>query len=240
MDRTLERNKKASPSRAHRTHCDVYSLGISIQNGANLLGLQHQTLESIEDTALKRFQPDTRPRLDLLYTSDLWNLLNLCQNEDARYRPKLHYLYKETKLRTEPFRALGQAEEAEAFGKGIPGCFHSNVLFKRTDRKRFETDPVFRSKYRKANLRPVWKVLGHPPSQNVAQDEPSKLLGEDQFVHVKFADAAHANVQAGQQRGGLPGNVERKVGKKGKERKKRAGSAQQGIRGLLSKIDFFS
>lgn len=59
-------------------------------------------------------------------------------------------------------------------------------------------------------------------------------------MHVKFADAAHANVQAGQQRGGLPGDVERKVEKKGKEKKKRAGSAQQGTRGLLSKIDFFS
>lgn len=155
IDRTPERERRRRhPHELIGPHCDVYSLGKSIQNGTNLLGLHHQTLKFL-DTKLNRFEPDTRPRLGLVYTSDLWNLMNRCRNEDARYRPKPHHLYNETKLRMEKFRALAQAEEAKGFGNGIPDCFHSNVLHKRADRKRFETDPVFRSNYRKANLRPV-------------------------------------------------------------------------------------
>lgn len=241
MDRTPEREtRRRRPHELIGPHCDVYSLGKSIQISTNLLGLQDQALESIKGTAPKRFQIDIKPSLNLVYSSDLWDLMKLCQNEDARYRPKLHHLYKETKLRMETFRALAEAEEADAFSKGIPGCFHSSVLFKRTDRKRFETDPIFRSNYRKENLRPVWEILGLSLSQNGVQDEPSMFLGEDQFVHVNFADVAQANVRAGQDTGGLPGDVEKKSEKKGKEKQKRAGSVHQGIRGLLSKINFFS
>lgn len=149
------------------------------------------------DTKLNRFEPDTRPRLDLVYTSDLWNLMNRCQNEDARYRPKLHHLYNQTKLRMENFRALAQTEEAKAFGNGIPKCFHSNVLYKRADRKRFETDPVFRSNYRKANLRPVWAILGPLPPRNVVQAEPSIPLDADHSVHVNREDGAQVNERTG-------------------------------------------
>ncbi|KAF6218330.1 hypothetical protein HO133_005677 [Letharia lupina] len=156
------------------------------------------------------------------------------------YRPKLHHLYNETKLRMENFRALAQAEEAKGFGNGIPDCFHSNVLYKRADRKRFETDPVFRSDYRKANLRPVWEILGPLPPQNVVQAEPSIPLDADHSVHVNREDGAQVNERTGQQRGRLPAYVETKIEKKDKEKRKRTARVQRGIRGLLSRINFFS
>ena len=241
MDRTPERERRRRhPHELVGPHCDVYSLGKSIENGTKLLDLHYQTLKFFEDTKSNGFEPHSSPRLDLVYTSDLWNLMYHCQNEDARSRPRLGHLFNESKLHMENFRALAQAEEAEASGKGIPGCFHSNVLFKRVDRNRFETDPAFRSNYRKANLRPVWEILGPLTSRNVVQAKPSIPLGEDEFVNIDIADAAYANVRMGQQRGGLPAHVERKMEKKGKEKRKGAARVQQGIRGLLSKMNFFS
>lgn len=241
MDRTPEKeNRRRRPHELIGPHCDVYSLGKSIQNATDLLELHRHNPKIFEDASLNHYQNDFRPRLELVYTSDLWNLINRCQIEDARYRPRLHYLYTETKLHMEHCHALAMVEEAEAFSKGIPGCFHSNVLFKKADRKRFETDPAFRSNYRKANLRPVWEILGPLPSQNMEQAKSSISLHEGQVGNVKVPDVAHVNVRAGQQRGGLPARVERKVEQKGKEKKKRGARVQQGIRGLLSKMNFFS
>ena len=240
MDRTAEmEGRRRHPHELIGAHCDVYSLGRSIKNGTGLLDIHHQSLKSFRDPTINRSRPLPTPRLDLVYTAELWNLMNRCQSEDARHRPKLHYLYAETKLRMEKFRALAHTEEIGASGKGIPGCFHSNVLFKRVDRKRFETDPIFRSNYRKANLRPVWEILGPLPSQNGARARPSIPLGEDQFVQVDLADVAHVNFRVGQQRGGLPVNAEKRMEKKEKEKSKGVARVQQGIRGLLSRMNFF-
>ena len=139
----------------------------------------------------------------------------------------------------EHFRALAQAEEAEAWNKGVPGCFHSNVLFRRVDRKRFETDPVFRSDYRRANLRPVWEILGPLPSRNVLRANPSIPLGEDPVVDGNVPGVARVDVRNGRWRGGGP-YVEGKIERKGKEKKRRVARVRQGIRGLLSKMNFFS
>ena len=122
-------------------------------------------------------------------------------------------------------RALSDVEEKEASAKGIPGCFHSNVLYKRVDRKRFETDPVFRSNYRKANLAPVWQILGPLPPPDVVEAN---------------LDAAKVNVETRQQRAGKPGRVDRKIEKNVQEKRKGAGRKPQGLRGLLSKMNFFS
>lgn len=237
-DKTPERERRRRhPHELIGPHSDVYSLGKSIENGTNLLGLQYETLKLFGDSKLN---PDTRPRLELVYTSDLWNLIYSCQNEDARYRPKLHSLYKETKVRMEYCRALAKVEEEEAISKGIPGCFHSNVLFKRVDRKRFETDATFRSNYRKANLAPVWEILGPLPAQNGPQSRPSFSFGDEQYFNTKLADSAHVRRGMGQQRGGIAARVGRKIDKKGQEKRKRTARVQQGIRGLLSKMNFFS
>ena len=223
MDRRPEKERRRRhPHELIGPHCDVYSLGKSLENATNLLGLQYETLHLFGG---KKLTPDTRPKLELVYTSNLWNLIFACQNEDARSRPKLGYLYKETKSRMEYCRTLSEVEEKEASAKGIPGCFHSKVLYKGVDRKRFETDPVFRSNYRKANLAPVWDILG--------------LLAPQDVVQANL-DAAKSNVGTHQQRAGKPGRVERKIEKKGQERKIGAGRKPQGIRGLLSKLNFFS
>ena len=239
MNRTAEmEGRRRHPHELIGPHCDVYSLGKSIKNATDLL--HNQNLKNSRDTTLNSSGPVPTPRLDLVYTSELWNLMNRCQSEDARHRPKLHYLYAETKSRMEKFRALAHTEEIGASAKGIPGCFHSNVLFKRVDRKRFETDPVFRSNYRKANLRPVWEILGPPPFQNGARARPSIPLGEDEFVKVNPADGTHVNFQVGQHRGGLPVNSEKRMEKKRKDKRKGVARMQQGIRGLLSRMNFFS
>ena len=223
MDRRPEKERRRRhPHELIGPHCDVYSLGKSLENATDLLGLQYETLQLFGD---KKLTPDTRPKLELVYTSDLWNFIFACQNEDARARPKLGYLYKETKSRMEYCRNLSEVEEKEASAKGIPGCFHSNVLYKRVDRKRFETDPIFRSKYRKANLAPVWEILGPLPPPDVVQAN---------------LDAAKLDVEARQQRAGRPGRVDKKIEKKGQEKMKGAGRKPQGIRGLLSKMNFFS
>ena len=217
MDRRPEKERRRRhPHELIGPHCDVYSLGKSLENATNLLGLQYETLHRFGNTKLT---PDTRPKLELVYTSDLWNIIYACQNEDARSRPKLGYLYKETKSRMEYCRALSEVEEKEASAKGIPGCFHSNVLYKRVDRKRFETDPIFRSNYRKANLAPVWDILG-PLAPHI--------------------DAAKNDMETRQQRARRLGRVDRKVEKKDQVKKKGAGWKPQGIRGLLSKMNFFS
>ena len=221
-------------------HCDVYSLGKSIKNATDLLDIHHLNLKNSRDTTHNRSGPVPTPKLDLVYSPELWNLMNRCQSEDARHRPKLHFLFAETKIRMEKFRALARAEEIGASGKGIPGCFHSNVLFKRVDRKRFETDPVFRSNYTKANLRPVWETLGPPPSQNGARARPSIPLGEDEFMKVDPAHGAHVNFRVGQHRGGLPVNSEKRMEKQRKGKRKGVARVQQGIRGLLSRMNFFS
>ena len=223
MDRKPERElRRRHPHELIGPHCDVYSLGKSLENATNLLALQYETLELFGDTKLT---PDARPKLELVYTSDLWNMVYACQNEDARYRPKLHYLWRETKSRMEYCRARSEEDEKEASAKGIPGCFHSNVLYKRVDRKRFETDATFRSNYRKANLAPVWEILGPLRPQDVVQAN---------------LDAARVKVGIRQQRAGLAGGVDRKIEKKGQEKKKGAERKVQGIRGLLSKLNFFS
>ena len=223
MDRRPEKERRRRhPHELIGPHCDVYSLGKSLENATNLLGLQYETLHLFGNTKLR---PDTRPKLELVYTSDLWNFIFACQNEDARSRPKLGYLYKETKSRMEYCRALSDIEEKEASAKSIPGCFHSNVLYKRVDRKRFETDPVFRSNYRKANLAPVWQILGPLPHPDVVEAN---------------LDAAKVNVEMRQQRAGKPGRVDRKIEKNGQEKGKGAGRKPQGLRGLLSKMNFFS
>lgn len=226
----MERRRR-HPHELIGPHSDIFSLGKTIKMATDLLDIHSN---------LNHFKSDFKSRLDLVYTTDLWNMMNRCMKKDPRYRSKIPYIYNETKLGMEKFRALAQAEEAESFIKGIPGCFHSNVLFKKVDRKRFETDSVFQSNYRKANLRPVWEILGALPSQKVGEAKPCIPLGEDQFVHVNPADVVHANVRKGQQRGGLPANVEREMETKSKEKKKRAARVQQGIRGLLSKMNFFS
>ena len=199
--------------------------------GTELLGIHSNLIQ---------LKSDFKPKLEMVYTTNLWNLIDRCMKKDPRYRPRLPYIYNETKLGMEKFRTLAQAEEAEAFTKGIPGCFHSNVLFKKADRERFETDPVFRSNYRKNNLLPVWEILGPPPSRNVDQAQPSIPLGEDQFVHVHPSDVALADVRKGQQKGGVPVSVERELERKRKENMRTAARVQQGIRGLLSKMNFFS
>ena len=122
-------------------------------------------------------------------------------------------------------RALSKVEEREALAKGIPGCFHSNVLYKRVDRKRFETDPIFRSNYRKANLTPVWEITGPLPPQEVVQAS---------------LDATHVNGGTSQQKTGMPARIARKVERRGQEKRKKAARVPQGIRGLLSKMKFFS
>ena len=63
---------------------------------------------------------------------------------------------------------------------------------------------------------------------------------DDQFVDVNFADVAGVEVGTGRQRGGLPALAEREREKKSKEKRRRAARVQQGIRGLLSKMNFFS
>ena len=221
-------------------HCDVYSLGKSIQNGTNLLDLHYQTFHLFKEKTRGYVEYDFSPRLDLVYTSELWNLVNRCQNEDPRYRPELHYLYNETKQHMEKFRTLAHAEEAAAWDKGIPGCFHSSVLFRKADRKRFETDPVFRSDYRKANLRPVWELLGPPPSQNPTQAGSSTPLRHDAFANAHPPNAAHVSIRTGRRRGGVPAHGEKEIEKKGKEKKKRAARVRRGIRGLLSKMNVFA
>ena len=241
MDRTAEmEGRRRHPHELIGPHCDVYSLGRSIKNATDLLDIQCQIFKDSRDTSFNHSGPVPTPRLDLVYTSELWNLMNRCQSEDARHRPKLHYLYAETKLRMEKFRTTAYLEEFGASGKGTSGCFHSNVLFRRVDRKRFETDPVFRSDYRKANLRPVWEILGPPPSQNGARPRPSIPLGEDEFVKVDPADGAHFSFRVGQHTGGLPVRSEKRVEKKRKDKRKGVARVQQGIRGLLSKMNFFS
>ena len=223
MDRRPEKERRRRhPHELIGPHCDVYSLGKSLENATNLLGLQYETLHLFGD---KKLTPDTRPKLELVYTSDLWNIIYACQNEDARSRPKLGYLYKETKSRMEYYRALSEVEEKEASAKGIPGCFHSNVLYNRVDRKRFETDPIFRSNYRKANLAPVLNILGPLPPPDVV---PASV------------DAVKNNMKTRQQRAGRLGRVDRKVEKKDQEKRKGAGWKPQGLRGLLSKMNFFS
>ena len=221
MDRTPEtERRRRHPHELIGPHCDVYSLGKSIENATSLLGPQYETLKVFRDMTL---EPHSTPRLELVYTADLWNLIYDCLDEDARNRPRLPYLYKDTKSRMEYCRSLARVEEEDALSKGIPGCFHSNVLFKRVDRKRYETDPVFRSNYRKANLQPVWEILGPLPPQNPVQGK----------MDVDLTDVARAKMRKGQQRGQLPN-------RKGREKKKRTARLQQGIRGLLSKMNFFS
>ena len=238
MDKTPERERRRRhPQELIGPHSDVYSLGKSIEQGTKLLGLQAETLRLLRKTTL---ESETKPRLELVYTSDLWNLIFSCQNEDARYRPKLHYLYRETKIRMEHCRAFAQAEEEEALSKGIPGCFHSNVLFTRVDRKRFETDPVFQSNYRKANLAPVWEMSGPLPSQDMTQTEPSFSLGDENLFNVNLKDAAHAKGVIGQPKKGLSARVGRKIEKTNKEKRKGGARVQQGFRRLLSKMNFFS
>ena len=241
MDRTAEmEGRRRHTHELIGPHCDVYSLGRSIKNATDLLDIQCQIFKDSRDTTLNRSGPVPTPRLDLVYTSELWNLMNRCQSEDARHRPKLHYLYAETKLHMEKFRALAYMEELGASGKGTPGCFHSNVLFRRFDRKRFETDPVFRSDYRKANLRPVWEILGPLPPQNGTRARASIPLGEDEFVKVDPADGAHFSFRVGQYTGGSPENLEKRMEKKRKDKRKGVARVQQGIRGLLSRMNFFS
>ena len=241
MDRTAEmEGRRRHPHELIGPHCDVYSLGRSIKNGTDLLDVQYQSFKDSRNTTLNRSGPVPTPRLDLVYSSELWNLMNRCQTEDARHRPKLHYLYAETKLHMEKFRALAYTEKIRASDKGIPGCFHSNVLFKRVDRKRYETDPVFRSKYRKANLRPVWEILGPPSSQNGARARPSIPLDEDEFVKVDPADVADFNLRVDQHRGGSQVNLEKRIEKKRKDKRRGVARVQQGIRGLLSRMKFFS
>lgn len=226
----MERRRR-HPHELIGSHSDVYSLGKTIKNATALLGLHANLIQ---------FKSDFKPKLEMVYSTNLWNLINRCMKKDARYRPRIPYIYNETKLGMEKFRALAQAEEAEAFSKGIPGCFHSNVLFKKADRKRFDTDPIFQSDYRKSNLLPVWEILGPLPSENVGKAEPSIPLGEDHFVHVDPADVAYATVRKGRQRGGLPANVQGGLEKKSREKRRGAARVQQGIRGLLSRMNFFS
>ncbi|CAD6588225.1 MAG: hypothetical protein ASARMPRED_003435 [Alectoria sarmentosa] len=238
IDRTPEMQRRGRhPHELIGPHSDIYSLGKSLQNGTDLLELHHEVRKHFEATTPHRFPPGPAPRLDMVYSTSLWNLLHRCLNEDARYRPKLHYLHAETKLGMETFRARAQAEEADASAQGVPACFHSNVLFRRADRKRFETDAAFRSNYRRANLRPVWEILGPLPPRIVAPVGP---YVDDQFVDVNFADVAGVEVGTGRQRGGLPALAEREREKKSKEKRRRAARVQQGIRGLLSKMNFFS
>ncbi len=231
IDKTPERNgRRRHPHELVGPHSDVYALGKSIENGTNLLGLQYETLKTLGNTTLT---PDNAPKLELVYTPDLWNLMFSCQNEDARSRPRLHHLHRETKTRMEYCRAVAQVEEEDAFSRGMPGCFHSNVLFKRVDRQRFETDPVFRANYRKANLKPVWEMFGYVPAENLVQSKPSFSLGDEQLFN---AEAAHAKAEKGQ----LRTEARARMAKKIKERKKGKGRVQMGIRGLLSKMNFFS
>ena len=237
MDRTPERERRRRhPQELIGTHSDVYSLGKSIEKGTNLLGLQAEALQRLGKTTL---ESNARPRLELVYTSDLWNLIFSCQNEDARYRPKLHFLYRETKIRMEHCRALAQAEEEDAFSKGIPGCFHSNILFKSIDRKRFEDDPIFQSSYRKANLGPVWEIFGPLPSQDMIEPQPSFSFGDETLFNVDLKDA-YAKGVMGQQKRGLSAHMGRKIEKKNKDKRRGAARVQQGFRRFLSKMNFFS
>lgn len=228
MDKTPERERRRRhPHELIGPHCDVYSLGKSIENATNLLGQQYEILNLFEDTKLT---PDSKPKLELVYSSVLWNMMFSCLNEDARNRPRLHFLQQEVRSRMEYCRTLSQVEKDEALSKGIPECFHSNVLYKRVDRKRFETDATFRSNYRKANLAPVWEILGPLAPQDVLQ---AKLEAE-------FTDAAHFSERTGHPRGARPGQRRQKIAKKSQEKRKGEGRVQQGLRGLLRKVNFFS
>ena len=154
----------------------------------------------------------------------------------------------------EYFRTLAQAEEEEAFSNGVPpGCFHSNVLYKRVDRKRFETDAAFRSQYRKANLKPVWELFGPLPVDGLAKDEGvqqqqqrpqvSFSFGDEKLFRANEADkmrGGEGGIVAGKQKGRVPVRKDGKVKGKEKEKRKGVGRVQQGIRGLLSKMNFFS
>ena len=228
MDKTPEKERRRRhPHELIGPHCDVFSLGRSIESATNLLGSHYEVLEFMEGKGL---DPDSLPSLEQVYTPDLWSLISWCQNPDARNRPKLHNLYRETKSRMEYCLSLARDEERKALSNGIPGCFHCNVLFRKEDRDRFDNDPIFRVNYRRANLQPVSDIVVPFVSRNREQTR----------LNLDPVNVAHANVGTGQQKDGLPARVARKFEKKVKEKKKRTARVQQGIRGLLSKMNFFS
>ena len=83
------------------------------------------------------------------------------------------------------------------------------------------------------------------PARNLPRQEVKPDVGfseEDWFADVKGPDVV--NGRAGLQRGGVRARVEKKVEQRSKEKemkmKKKGVRVQKGIRGLLSKMNFFS
>ena len=77
----MERRRR-HPHELIGSHCDVYSLGRTLENATDLLGLQYETVKLFGDTKLT---PDNRPKLELVY-STLCNSVKIflfCSDSDS-------------------------------------------------------------------------------------------------------------------------------------------------------------
>lgn len=177
----------------------------------------------------------------MFYSPELRKLLTACMAPDPRNRPETYHLFREAKRHAEEWGIRAQREGEEAFRRGASGCFHSKVLYTKKHQNRYESDPVFRAGYRKANLRPLYRHLERQPAPPVPPvvPPPPEPPGAADYEHIDVAEMPPKPVRREQQqRGGIRPEMERKIAKKSKEDRKKKGRRMGFLRTALSRFGF--
>lgn len=142
------------PRASHELHgpkSDIWSLGATFRE---ILTLPQKFLPGpvyFEDASENQDSPNRMTYAQLVYSDVLFDYLKSCMIQNPKDRIDTYALFEKTELGMQVFRKLAYKEARNAKRQG-QGCYPSQVLFTREEKKMFETDPSFREEYTKINL----------------------------------------------------------------------------------------
>ncbi|KAL8689280.1 MAG: hypothetical protein Q9218_005012, partial [Villophora microphyllina] len=130
----------------HGSHSDVYSLGIVMEK---LMSLRWYAVTDMENNGIT-----TSPFR--FYSAELERLAAACRSESVQHRPDIYDVYRHTSIGREYYKRIASREREVVPDVGPP--YHSDVLYKFSDRMKWKGSRGFRAIFSKVNRAPLLKT----------------------------------------------------------------------------------
>lgn len=174
-------------------HTDVFALARTIEFLAGLIQA-HSPHGSIHE---QFFRDHKHGKLSKFYSPTFTNLAQKCLSDVTSDRPQVYDLWYSTEHQVRMSEMVAYTGQREAIKQGHDkDCFRDSVLFSAAQHRRYDTDKVFQTQYRLANLQPLWDLTGFDGKNSVAPPlpPPSSLPRQNQRLGNR---AINAQVQQG-------------------------------------------